>query len=212
MNKAQLIESLKTAGLDVDEGLRRLNGDSNLYLQVIRRFALDDAQGMMQLRGLLDSSRNEEACILVHTLRGTTAIIGAAVLSDSLRIVETDLVRILDSPGEALNMAFFKEAERLFLDLTKRLGMLDLSVPEGMQFSDIFSLSDDEWTEQLVILREYIDLQQPRDSLELLELLKSSGPDDKMKKALKELDSGIRGYRFDEALDRITRILEERRS
>lgn len=211
MNRASLLESLRSAGLDVDSGLERLNGDLALFLQILRRFVQDDAQGMSQLEDCLGAGRREEARILAHTLRGTTAVIGALGLSDSFRLLECDILRIAED-GALPDREIIRKTETLFTGLTARLRDLDLSLPSETGKTKSFSLSDEEWTEKLGDLREYVDLQQPRDCRELLDLLISSGPDERVGKALRELDAFVRGYRFDEALERIEGLMEERRA
>ncbi len=210
MIQRQLLERLKASGLDTEKGVARLDGDVSLYLQVVRRFTLDDVKMMPRLRKLLETGSISEARVLAHKLRGSAAIIGAAVLSHSFHNLENELISLQENGGTPSPRGLEK-SENLLDEMADRLGTLDLSVPEDENSSASISLSKEEWIEQLSVLRDYIDLQQPRDSLDLIGLLISSGPDGELLAVLKELESSVHNYCFDRALELVATLLKEKR-
>ncbi len=64
-------------GLDVQEGLDRLNRDSTLYLKILAQFAKTQKRSANRLQQALSKNDQEEAIRLAHTLKGLTGNIGA---------------------------------------------------------------------------------------------------------------------------------------
>ena len=78
MDKARLTN----AGIDVNQGLRRLNNDEILYTELLRRFTRDEYYG--QMRQALQQENAAMAFKYAHTLKGVTGNLSMTVLYQNL--------------------------------------------------------------------------------------------------------------------------------
>jgi signal transduction histidine kinase/CheY-like chemotaxis protein len=93
----QLIEAARAAGLDVDVALRRLLGDRNLYVSMLRRFAERHRSFERDVRAALNDADWATAERLAHTLKGLAASIGATPLATHATTLES-LIRAQTAP------------------------------------------------------------------------------------------------------------------
>ncbi|MBB4843685.1 PAS domain S-box-containing protein [Paucibacter oligotrophus] len=87
-------------GIDLSLGLRRLNGKTSLYLELLQKFMQSRRQALLELRQLLRQGNREDAERLSHTLKGLAGNIGATDLQTAMAAVEAALRQ--DSPGSEL--------------------------------------------------------------------------------------------------------------
>jgi PAS domain S-box-containing protein len=64
-------------GLDRADGLRRVGGNSKLYVKLLRQFASQQAETVGQIRAALAANDRECATRLAHTLKGVAGNLGA---------------------------------------------------------------------------------------------------------------------------------------
>jgi two-component system sensor histidine kinase/response regulator len=81
------------AGLDTADGLRRVLGNQDVYLGLLRRFASSQAQAAIEIRGALTDGRRADAERVAHTLKGVAGSIGARQLQREAGEVEAALRR-----------------------------------------------------------------------------------------------------------------------
>jgi signal transduction histidine kinase/CheY-like chemotaxis protein len=93
----QLIEAARAAGLDVDVALRRLLGDRNLYVSMLRRFAERHRSFERDVRAALNDADWATAERLAHTLKGLAASMGATPLATHATTLES-LIRAQTAP------------------------------------------------------------------------------------------------------------------
>jgi len=67
-------------GIDTAAGIRRLGGNPQLYLKLLKSFVVNQRESIHHLLNALNQRQNEEAVRLLHTLKGTAGSIGAAQL------------------------------------------------------------------------------------------------------------------------------------
>ncbi|MBF0611706.1 MAG: response regulator [Magnetococcales bacterium] len=99
----------KIAGIQVETGLARLNGNSKLFRSLLLEFWRDYAQITPQIRLLLDQRGKEKwptAARMVHTVRGIAGNIAALEVFESAGELEREIGR-LDVGGVALAMNRF---------------------------------------------------------------------------------------------------------
>ena len=84
--------------IDVEGGVARFLGDAAGYFEALGQVRLEYAQAMSVLQGFLDRGEQAEARMLVHTLRGMCANIGALKVAESAGRLEACLAE--DSPQE----------------------------------------------------------------------------------------------------------------
>jgi two-component system sensor histidine kinase/response regulator len=77
------------AGLDSADGLRRVGGNANLYVKLLRQFASQQAGAVGEIRAALATSDAASATRLAHTLKGVAGNLGAGEVQDAAAAVET---------------------------------------------------------------------------------------------------------------------------
>ncbi len=108
-DQSSLIARLgKVEGLDVGVGLRNVGGSASLFERTLRQFAATYAQGAPELGGRATPHEREQASRAGHSLRGSSATIGASSLSSSLVELEAAL---RGSGGEASIAALSAQAQ-----------------------------------------------------------------------------------------------------
>ena len=79
------------AGIDRADGLRRVGGNSRLYLKLLREFAKQQAETVGRIRAALAAKDAETATRLAHTLRGVAGNLGASPVQTAAAAVEAVL-------------------------------------------------------------------------------------------------------------------------
>lgn len=64
-------------GLDIRQGLKVLNGHLAIYLRLLRQFEVDHGDDMIRLRKHMSAGERDKARLLAHTLKGSSANLGA---------------------------------------------------------------------------------------------------------------------------------------
>ncbi|MBU0622345.1 MAG: PAS domain S-box protein [Gammaproteobacteria bacterium] len=64
-------------GLDEEKGLKVLNGHVATYLRLLRQYAVDHGDDMARLRKHMAAGERDDARLLAHTLKGSSANLGA---------------------------------------------------------------------------------------------------------------------------------------
>jgi two-component system sensor histidine kinase/response regulator len=75
-------------GLDSADGLRRVGGNTGLYVKLLSQFASQQADSIDQIRAALASGDTESATRLAHTLKGVAGNLGARDVQDGAAAVE----------------------------------------------------------------------------------------------------------------------------
>ncbi len=71
-------------GINIQMGLKRVNGDVELLLRLLDHFATDHADDLKKLRSELQQQRYSESQHILHTLKGLTGSIGIDSLHDAI--------------------------------------------------------------------------------------------------------------------------------
>ena len=75
------IEVMNRAGIDYEDGLRRMSGNEALYRKFLKKFLQDGS--MIRLKDCLSEGDMEGVYEAAHTLKGTSGTLGMYELSDS---------------------------------------------------------------------------------------------------------------------------------
>jgi CheY-like chemotaxis protein len=75
-------------GLDSTDGLRRVGGNTKLYLKLLREFASQQADAVEQVRAALARHDTESATRVAHTLKGVAGSLGAGPVQTAAAAVE----------------------------------------------------------------------------------------------------------------------------
>jgi len=184
-------------GIDTGRGLKLLQGNEQLYLRLLKKFA--SKQGDFQQRFSAAQSRGDDASAMreVHTLKGLAANIGATDLQESARRLEAACSDGAQSPDiDAL-------LEQLVGDLTLVLGglqeLLEPAEVVDASRSDTGSALGGTELAQLCALLEDDD-SEALDTVEALLRLDLDAPTRRMLLAVGE---SLAVYDFDEALQAV---------
>jgi HPt (histidine-containing phosphotransfer) domain-containing protein len=116
---------LPVDGLDDADGLRRVGGNTRLYVKLLRQFASQQADAIGQIRAALATNDVESATRLAHTLKGVAGNLGAREVNDTAAVVEKLLRE--GSQADATNAALAQLAAVLDPLLTRLRTALEMS-------------------------------------------------------------------------------------
>ena len=124
--------SMKYAGLDIDKGIERFNGDRDIYFKVLSSY-------ITHTRELLDSIENicsnelEGYANTMHTIKGTSRGIFADMLGDAADNLETAAVNGDFGYIATHNVTFLKAAWKLIFDLEDLIANMDSGNPKPLK-------------------------------------------------------------------------------
>jgi CheY-like chemotaxis protein len=190
-------------GLNVEQGLSMMRGNSAKYLDLLRRFADHHADDMAALQASLDAGDQTTALRLAHTLKGAAATLGANRLARMARDLEEILHAETNSEGVE---------SRLLLQMTAiRLEFPQLSAalpPVAAVGADATAARDRATLQSLLDTLEGLLEQGDTASIELLD---THG--DSFRLALgvdfDKLASDIRRFAFDDALNSLRALRQK---
>jgi HPt (histidine-containing phosphotransfer) domain-containing protein len=81
-------ETLRSAGIRPETGLGYCQNDANLYRTVLAEYAQSAGQRQKELRGSHEAGDWKNYGILVHAVKSTSKMIGAAALSETAAMLE----------------------------------------------------------------------------------------------------------------------------
>jgi two-component system sensor histidine kinase/response regulator len=150
-------------GLDIEHGLQLLRGRSNRYLDLLRRFVSAHASDMDKLEASFVHADQAQSRLIVHSLKGVAAMLGALHLSGQALALEQALMSDPEASLASLTplmMAINSEFSRLQQGLQLQIEVV-VSAPEPASCS---ALQRQQLTELLDLL-----LQNDTAALEWLE-------------------------------------------
>ena len=86
--KTGMLERLKDAGLDVQEGMTYCGNDEDFYLEVIRDYANGCGERKEELDGFLAEENWKQYAIKIHSLKSVSKTIGAMELFEGAKALE----------------------------------------------------------------------------------------------------------------------------
>lgn len=184
-------EDLVLDGVELDQGLFRVGGNSKLYRKLLREFARDNKDVVGRLR----SASPRQAQSIAHTLKGVSANLGATSVSDIAGSIERAA-----RAGEP----FEQYLEDLEQNLTPLCEQIESRVQAEVEGSSLPLLSDEELrnsVERCLKLACEGDIQVEDELRPLRESLKSKGFSQQFNEAMKRVEE------FD--LDEAAKLLEK---
>jgi HPt (histidine-containing phosphotransfer) domain-containing protein len=97
-------------GFDLKMAVQRLEGNSELLARLLTGFAEEQSETLAQLDALMQAGEGEQVAILLHTLKGVAATLGAVALAEAAQqleqeVKEGDELGAMPAFAEALNAA-----------------------------------------------------------------------------------------------------------
>jgi PAS domain S-box-containing protein len=102
-------------GFDLEMVLRQLDGNRDLLARLLLGFAGEQSGTLAQLDALVQAGERARAAILLHTLKGVAANLGAVALAEAARQLEQEV----KAGGELSAMQGFADALNAALDAIK---------------------------------------------------------------------------------------------
>ena len=109
------------AGIDIDVGIKRTNGNQNLYITLLRHFVNDHGKDNQVIAQAVIQNDLPLAQRTAHTLKGVAGGIGAQALYDSSQKVETALKENQLSRVEPLMKDLGRDLTQVVEDLEKKI-------------------------------------------------------------------------------------------
>ena len=197
---------LRLEGIDVQQGLNLLNGDSSLYLKMLAQFAKTQSRAVSRMREALSKNDLEEALRLAHTIKGLAGNIGAWDLYATARIVH-----------EALRKNDIPKTMRLIPRFSKELRVVVRSI-EALEMEDIGGqatkppLSGDTVDRLLKSLQTMLENYDAAATDVVQQLSGAVFADSDQDVLFSQLSDEIDEYNFAEAKKTLKRIVQRRRN
>ncbi|NDY73013.1 response regulator [Desulfobacter hydrogenophilus] len=112
---------LDLAGIDIDAGIERTNGNRNLYLTILKHFVKDHGKDNQVIAQAVIQNDMPLAQRTAHTLKGVAGGIGAQALYDSAQKVETALKENRLSRLDLLMNILVRDLTQVVDDLEKKI-------------------------------------------------------------------------------------------
>jgi signal transduction histidine kinase/DNA-binding response OmpR family regulator/HPt (histidine-containing phosphotransfer) domain-containing protein len=191
-------------GIDIDRGLRNINGNRQLYRNLLLKFRRDYADAAQKIRGLIDREDVQEAQRLAHSAKGLAGSLGATQLQTAGQVLESGLRE--NKPVEDA-LAHFSEQMRKIQQgidgIDIKLENDSLPLPSG----DL--PSRDQLCDAMELLITKIQTSEPKPMKKALNEIRSLGVPDSLKTELNALGEQINRYRFKDALATAGKLVEK---
>ena len=189
-------------GIDTQGGLKRVGGNAELYLKILRKFRDSQADAVERIRAAVKAGDKDTAQREAHTLKGLAGNIGAQALYQSAERAERLLVN--KEPGDSI--------ETPLSELKTQLSMVKATL-NRLGERNATSASGDplDITRIPVLLAQLRDLLEDDDAEagQLLELLTPLLARTSQVRLLSELAEQVDDYDFEVALDTLAYLEAE---
>ncbi|MCK4699051.1 MAG: response regulator, partial [Bacteroidales bacterium] len=190
------IEIPEIEGIDIEDGLRRINNNKTLYLKLLTKFSKNYSGFIRELKGKLLEGRTEEAERMVHTIKGVSGNISATdlynyavILNDKLRKQEK-----IDINHELSQ--FDKHLTPILESLEKFHKEKEEKLSEGPE--DIVEILDKTiLTDRLKELSELLK-NSDFDAVEKFKIIEKISGIGQYREELRKINDFISSYEFDE--------------
>ena len=186
-------------GLDVEAGLRRVNGNRPLYRNLLEKFVDGYADTGEQLLHELRTDQLEKAIRRVHSIKSIAGNIGGKELA----AVATELEKALHGK-EGVHFSLGEPVRRFIDRHNDLLASIATALPSrqasGQTRPERQRGMADEYLQLLDRLRAALMKNEPRPAMDILAVLMQKQWPEDSDSSLKELNRLLQRYRFDEAM------------
>ena len=178
-------------GIDTETGLNRVGGNTKLYLKILNKFRISQADAIERIKTAFDAGDNETSEREAHTLKGLAGNIGAEALQQAAQIVESQ------AKSKNNTLTGLDNLSELLVKIIEGLQILDTKITTAEQAS--VEADPEKVASLLIKLKELLndDDSDAGDTLEeLLPFFKGTVEE----KQLKRIASFVDDYEFEDAL------------
>ncbi len=144
--------------LDYNDGLMRISGNTDVYLDILRRFSKDNKDFDTKLMHYLKEQDYQSAERLAHTLKGAAGNIGAKTLARLAADVEKSIIEKLPISIIDTELALVMEEIKVLLDQVGNL-LSETNEMNSVEKTDGAEITKTEFLEELsklaAAIREY---------------------------------------------------------
>lgn len=198
-SRGELMDVPKFVNIDVDEGLRRVSGNSKLYLSLIEKFYEKYQTVTDEIKKAIKQTDQEKAVRLAHTIKGLAGSLGAVKLNKAAALIEVEFKNSISSDSHILLFDFESELDLVLNEIgawikkNNAVSAETSAISEGKPDPVIFG----KLMMELHTLVENSDFDSGKKLKELMCLDGIGRYLDELKKAEKLISN----YEFDEALE-----------
>jgi CheY-like chemotaxis protein len=208
----ELIKTIvnEIGGLNYNIGLKYAGGASRHYIYIIKVALKDIMSSMERIRKSSIDGDLEALQIEIHNLKSVFSNIGAVeLLRETLRM-ETVLKQYNLCTRDLYLIDYIHEIEAFNVKLRNGLEKYEKSkpAPEERQNSDLCTMTEEEYEQSLLKTIYYIKIFDYVSIVSELERLIHNG-NPKFKKELKKMLEDIREFKYDNAMEKIMRIIDD---
>ncbi len=197
------LNALQVEGLDTAEGMQRVGGRSDLYLEILRKFIANYAASADQVRKEIKTGRTDEAIRRIHSLKGLCGSVGASALQKAAAELEARLGR--GEADEKCCRAFEVEFDAFCRSLRTALSGLDDPEPAAGAAAG----TDTELQALLVQMKVPLDEGRPVELQQIADQMRSKQWDSRWNEALEQLQLHLSRYQFDAARSLRQQLLDD---
>jgi PAS domain S-box-containing protein len=187
-------------GIDLESGLKRVNGNRNLYRKLLFDFSKDYSASSNEIRAALEQNKMDQAGMLAHTLKGVAGNLSAYEIQKTAVDLETafkendqikyqDLLSTLDQSMNTLSKALENLSESEKANLLKD--------DEPISHSEVEPLLQDLYR---LISENNLDAEN------VLTTLQKRVGDSKWEKDMQAIAENLSDFMFDDALIPLQKI------
>jgi PAS domain S-box-containing protein len=125
------------AGINVEEGLGRVNGNKELFTKMLTKFYQDNLNIKSEIQKAVDDGEIKLAERMVHTVKGVSATIGAKKVAEASEPIEADLRKGKKRISKKLFEEFSETLDEVLESLRKTVHTNGNSQKEQVDFSKI---------------------------------------------------------------------------
>ncbi len=190
-------------GIDTVGGLKRVGGNSELYVKLLKRFVSDFTDFEKDLVSFMSSDKTDEVVRLVHTLKGVSANLGADRLSDKSALLELAVKEEVDV--EITLEEVSSQLSDIFQNI-RSSGILESEKKDGL---DNKAISRDEISDKLRSAVESLKKRKPKPAQDTLDKLVLNDLPEEMYRKLDDSIKALNGYKMKEAMVILETILND---
>jgi PAS domain S-box-containing protein len=181
-------------GINIQVGLERLTGDALLYRNLLKKFAVNQADTANKIQQALISKDVETAQRLVHTLKGVSGNISATFVFESA----TRLDNVLKNKDIQTAMAILPDFSARLSEVIQGINGLETG-KKGLQRTQHGPAADPGTLKpSLIALQKMLD-ENDTEAVSMVKQIKNLIPGDEMKGQINQLTRQISEYDFDDA-------------
>ncbi len=189
-------------GVDLAEGLEKVNGNRQLYVQLLGSFREDFAGSAEEIRKLLGHGDPSAAEKLTHTIKGISGNLGAKDLNTAVTALDSALQR---GDGDPILLAKYEDALKRLIAAIDDAGIRERTEVRQSGGEDRDALSPEDFLRFLRRLEPEVKKRRPKMCAPILEEMGRYSVPEEYAQRTDELNKLILSYRFDGA----TKVLQE---